>query len=168
MAYSIDTSYLVRAWTIWYPYEQFEGVWRVLVSAAAHGQLFVVDRVRAELGRQVPDLVDFFDAFAGNWHTATAGNGALDNALQALETDLLASKIIRKYPPQNIRKYLDVADPILVLHAQLYGHVVVSNELSDKLTKKGPTIPDLCELRGVAHATPAELAGALGYKFEPV
>ncbi|MFO7567856.1 MAG: DUF4411 family protein [Enhygromyxa sp.] len=168
MAYSVDTSYFVRAWTVWYPYDDFEGVWRVLVSAAAHGSLFVVDRVRDELDRQVPELVDFFDKFAGNWHSVTVGDAALDGALKSLEKDLLAGTIIRSYPSSNIRKYISVADPALVLHAQLYGHVVVSNELSDKLTKKGPKIPDLCEVQGVSHATPAEFAGALGYKFGPV
>jgi hypothetical protein len=168
LAYSIDTSYLVEAWKVWYPYENFEGVWRVLVSAAAHGQLFVVDRVHDELAKQVLDLVKFFDRFAGNWQTKTVGDAELESALQTLEADLLAARIIRNYPPQNVRKYLDVADPVLVLHAQLYDHVVVSNELSDQLTKKGPKIPDLCQLKGVTHATPAELAGILGYEFEPV
>lgn len=91
MAYSIDTSYFVRAWTIWYP-----------------------------------------------------------------------------YPPPNIEKYISVADPVLILHAQLYHHVVVSNELSNREDKKGPKIPDLCELKGVLHATPAEFARTLGYRFGPV
>jgi hypothetical protein len=168
LAYSLDTSYLVRAWTIWYPYEEFIGVWQVLVSAAAHGQIFVVDRVRDELDKQVPELVAFFDRFAKNWHSTTNDDAVLENALQEFETEPLAGKIFRKYPPPNIRKYLNVADPVLVLHAQLYGHVVVSNELSDKQTKKGPQIPDLCELRGVTHAAPAEFAGTLGYRFGPI
>ncbi|HVH97499.1 MAG TPA: DUF4411 family protein, partial [Enhygromyxa sp.] len=101
--------------------------------------------------------------------TTTVDNGRLEKALRMLEADLLAGKIIREhYPKPNIRKYMEIADPVLVLHAQLYGHVVVSNELSDKLSKKGPKIPDLCEIKGVAHATPAEFAEVLGYEFGPV
>jgi hypothetical protein len=167
LAYSIDTSYFMRAWTVWYPYECFEGVWQVLVSAAAHQRLFVVDRVRDELDKQVPDLVSLFDQYAGNWHTETTNNAILDDALKTLEEDLLAGKIIREngYRAQNTKRYMDGADPVLVLHAQLYRHVVVSNELSDTETKKGPKIPDLCEVKGVRHATPAEFAQILEHKF---
>lgn len=168
MPYSIDTSYLVEAWKVWYPYENFQGAWQVLVSAANAKQLFVIDRVYDELEKQVPDLVVFFDAHAASWQHPTAGDTRLESALQHLETDLLAGRIIRNYPAQNIRKYLEVADPTVVLHAQLYQHVVVSNELSDRLTKKGPKLPDLCGFMGVSHATPPEFAGVLGYHFGPV
>lgn len=157
----------MRAWTIWYPYQAFEGAWQVLVSAAAHGQLFVVDRVRDELQKQVPDLVIFFDKYAANWHSVTLDDAELESALRGLEVDLAAGKIIKQYKIQNIKKYIDVADPTLVLHAQVYGHVVVSNELSDKNDKKGPKIPDLCALKGVMHANPYQFAAAVGFDFGP-
>jgi len=167
MPYSIDTSYLIEAWNVWYPYQSFPGLWQVLVSAAADGQLFVIDRVYDELEKQVPDLVAFFDLHAADWQHLTAGDTTLESALRRLETELLAGRVIRTYPAQNIRKYLEVADPIVVLHAQLHHHVVVSNELSDRLTKKGPKLPDLCSLQGVPHATPSEFAEILELHYRP-
>ncbi|NVB37194.1 DUF4411 family protein [Pseudenhygromyxa sp. WMMC2535] len=165
MAYSIDTSYFVNAWKIWYPYDTFPRVWTVLASAASGRQLFVIDRVYGELRKQVPDLVTFLDLHAPGWSRKTSGDPAMNSALTRLESDLLAGKVIRDYPPQNVRRYLGVADPAIVLHADLHGHVVVSNELSDQYTKKGSKLPDLCQLRGVQHATPAAFAAIWGHTF---
>lgn len=168
MAFSVDTSYLMNAWTAWYPwypYEEFAGVWQVLASAAAANRLFVVDRVYDELKLQVPDLISFFDAHATNWRKSTGSD--IHQALSRLEADLLAGRVIRDYPKQNVAKYIQVADPLVVLHAERHAHVVVSSELSDKVSKKGPKIPDLCELRGVAHVGPSEFAQTWGYEFHP-
>ncbi len=165
MAYSIDTSYFIEAWNVWYPYDKFEGVWRVFASAACSGDLFVIDSVYNELKRHVPDIVKFFDYHASGWKKKTTTDSKMITALNALEADLVAGNIHRRYNTQNIEKYMCVADPALVVHAELYGHVVISNEISDPSAKKGPKIPDLCRLKGVSHASPAEFALKLPYKF---
>jgi hypothetical protein len=163
--YSIDTSYFVRAWSVWYPFDVFPGFWQVMVSAAVNGQIFVVEPVRAEMEKQIPDLVKLFDRHAVNWSRDVSSDHSLRVELDSLEVDLVAGRVIRSYPLPNIVKYMQVADPVLVLHAQLYDHVVVSNEVSDRGTKKGPKIPDLCATRNVRHASPQEFAATLGYVF---
>jgi len=168
VAYSIDTSYFVRAWSVWYPFDVFPGVWQVMVSAAANGQIFVVEPARAEMEKQIPDLVDLFDRNAPNWSLNVSGDHRLRIALDSLEADLTAGQVIRSYAPQNILKYMQVADPFVILHAQLYDHVVVSNELPDIGDKKGPKIPDLCTIRNVQHARPEEFAATLGFVFQSV
>jgi hypothetical protein len=85
--------------------------------------------------------------------------------MDELEHELLVGEVIRKYVGPNVAKYMLVADPSLVLHAELYGHIVVSNEVTNRLDKKGPKIPDLCDVRRVVHAEPAEFAAALGFCF---
>lgn len=90
----------------------------------------------------------------------TAGNFEIRSDLNALEICLTKGEVIRKYPPQNIKKYMAVADPVLVLHASRNDHVVVSKELSDVNCKKGPKLPDLCSHFDVSHASRVERRGA--------
>lgn len=130
--------------------------------------MFVVDAVHDELDRQVPELVELFDQQAGDWTRSRAESRSFSRMLNTLERSLLKGKIIRSYPPQNIKKYMAIADPVLVLHAKSCGHVVVSKELSDVYCKKGPKIPDLCGHFGVVHAGPPAFADVLGYEYRAV
>lgn len=166
MPYSLDTSYLLDAWAVWYPIDTFDGYWEVLLGAARAGEVVVVDAVWEELQRQIPQLVELFDQQALGWTPAASDDPVLRNALNDLERGLARDGLIRPhYPAQNIKKYMAVADPVLVLHARQEGHVVVSKELSDVNCKKGPKLPDLCRHFEVTHATPDEFARVLGYTF---
>jgi hypothetical protein len=166
MPYSLDTSYLLDAWAVWHPLDIFDGYWEVLLGAAKAGEVFVVDAVRGELERQMPDLVALFDQKAPGWTRPTSDDLGIRSDLNALERDLNRGELIRgTYPRQNIKKYMAVADPILILHARRNDHVVVSKELSDLNCKKGPKIPDLCRHFNVSHASPNEFARVLGYTY---
>lgn len=166
MPYSLDTSYLLDAWAVWYPLDTFDGYWEVLLGAARAGEVVVVDAVWEELQRQIPEMVELFEQQAPEWTPATSDDPELRDALNDLERGLARGGLIRAtYPAQNIKKYMGVADPVLVLHAHHAGHVVVSKELSDVNCKKGPKLPDLCRHFEVTHATPDEFARVLGYTF---
>ena len=169
MAHSVDTSYLIEAWKVWFPYSEFAGVWRVLASAAVHRQIFVIDRVYDELKRYVPELVQFFDTNAPGWAVDTKRDVVVQAELNVLEHQLLAGTgFHRSYSPQRVSRYIATADPVLVLHAQRHRHIVVSIEVSNPNAKSSPKIPDLCGIRGVVHAGPSEFIAALGYTFAPV
>lgn len=168
MAYSVDTSYLIEAWTVWFPYSEFAGVWRVFATAAAHNHMFVIDRVYDELSKHVPDLVQFFDKNAPGWVTDTANDSGVMTALSVLEQQMLSPGTFhRVYHPQNVSRYVTTADPVLVLHAQLYSDVVVSIEVSNINARSSPKIPDLCQLRGVVHVEPPAFIATLGHTFGP-
>lgn len=168
MAYSIDTSYLIEAWAVWFLYSEFAGIWRVLATVAVHGHIFVIDRVYGELNKHVPDLVQFFDTHAPGWVRSTASDHAIMTALSVLEQEMLSPGTFhRTYHSQNVTRYVRTADPVLVLHAQLYGHAVVSVEVSDINAKKSPKIPDLCRVCGVDHVEPPAFIATLGYTFGP-
>ncbi len=138
----------------------------MLLGATKAGHVFVVDSVRDELARQVPDLVELFDANAPGWVRAASVDEQIRRDLNELELELNRGRLLRgHYPPQNIRKYMTVADPVVALHARRYEHLVVSKELSDITNKKGPKLPDLCAHFGVLHASPDAFARALGYRF---
>jgi hypothetical protein len=160
----LDTSYIVRAWTLWYPRVVFPGYWQVLLSAIRSHEVIIIDVVRDELTLQIGDFVALVDAQVQDWAVATKQK-ALDAAMTQLEQELVSGRVIRSYPTPNVMKYMQVADPRLVLHAQLNRHVVVSNEITNRLDKKGPKIPDLCAHFVVQHADPAQFADALGYSF---
>lgn len=162
MAYSLDTSYLVDAWNIWYPFDSFTDAWRLWASVADAGDMFALSIVQAETRRHAPDLVRFLDAHAPSWAVNVDSDVALSNALSSLETDLLR----RGRKPQSVRRYLETADPLVVLHAQLYGHTVLSMEESSP-NSRIPKIPDLCATRGVRHFYPNEMLAELGYVFAP-
>jgi hypothetical protein len=169
MAYSLDTSYLFDAWSVWHPIDVYDGYWEVMLGAATAGKIFVVDAVREELDRQLPELVYLFDSQAGGWTRAVSEDLDVLTDLNDLERALLAGGIVRsQYPAQNIKKYMAVADPVVVMHARRHDHIVVSKELPDPNNKKSPKLPDLCRHFGVVHASPDEFARVLGYTFTAV
>lgn len=163
MAYSLDTSYLVDAWNNWYPFDSFTGAWRLWASVAHAGDMFALSIVRDETRRHAPDLVKFLDAHAPAWAVDVDDDATLDNAMNTLMTDLLR----RGRKPQSVRRYLETADPLVVLHAELYGHTVVSIEESAP-NSKIPKIPDLCAAKGVYHFYPEDVVAELGYSFAPL
>lgn len=163
MAYSLDTSYLVDAWNIWYPFDSFTDAWRLWASVVIAGDIFALSIVRDETRRHALDLVKFLDAHAPNWAVDVDSDVALLNAMSSLETDLLRRG---RGKPQSVRRYLETADPFVVLHAELYGHTVVSMEESAP-NSRIPKIPDLCEARGVRHFYPNHVVAELGYSFAP-
>lgn len=163
MPYSLDTSYLVDAWNIWYPYEQFKEAWRLWASVAAAADMFVIGSVRGELRRHTPDLVRFYDAHVPGWWIDVSRDARLRQEMANLEQTLIQEG----YKAQRVQRYMQTADPAVVLHAQLYQHAVVSIEKSAPQAKTEPKLPDLCAQRGVRHLYPHELLADLGHTFAP-
>jgi hypothetical protein len=83
--------------------------------------------------------------------------------MKSLETDLLS----RGLKQQQVKRYVESADPWVVLHAALHGHTVLSKEVSAP-NSKIPKIPNLCAAQGVRHVYVNDFVAELGYSFAPL
>jgi hypothetical protein len=133
MAYSIDTSAFLDAWSRHYPPDVFPAIWNQMDDAAAKsGLLYAPDEVLIELGRK--------DDGAHDWMRAR--NGMVVGFDHELEVHL--KEIMSRYPRLvDSKKGKSLGDPFVVALAKSRNLTVITGENANgNLTS--PKIPDVC------------------------
>ena len=140
--YLPDTSALIAAWSERYPQDLFLTVWEFMDGL--NGRLRVCEYVRAEVDRNVDDLLEWLD-------TATVDSRL---SLSSLDGDMAESvqrhfqRISEGWQHWRAVRTGNHADPWVIAYAQALGGVVVSEEQSGGNVIK---IPDVCRALRVAH-----------------
>ena len=134
-------------------------VWDGLLRLARDGRIKLIRQVKGELTRWDPAALERVKVYKGHRVPVT-------NDLRRRYTALL-----NKYPglvPQD--PAYDPADPWLIVAAQKYGFVIVTEELPKAIRKskaKTPPIPDICQREGILCKSLRELANDEGWLPPP-
>jgi len=134
-------------------------VWDGLLRLARDGRIKLIRQVKGELERWDRAALDRLKVYRGHRVPVT-------NDLRRRYTALL-----NKYPELMPRDpAYDPADPWLIVAAQKYGFVIVTEELAKAARKsraKTPPIPDICGREGVPCKSLRKLANEEGWLPPP-
>jgi len=138
----LDASSIIHAWDN-YPIEQFPGLWGWLKKETQSQQLAIPTVALEEVGHKYPECAQ--------WLKDQAIKRLLmerDVILAALQIKQLLGIAGDKYNPKGV----DENDIFIVVSAQFYGGVLITNESrqfgkQSDLTKR--KIPAVCQMSGV-------------------
>ena len=153
MAYVLDTSALVGAWSRTYPRDVLPGLWDNLDALARSGHLLMPEEVLTELKAQEDDLYEWVEARADCLVVPTT---------RALMIE--AKAIVNDYPRLTmIGTGRNMADPFVIALAAVNACPVVTEERGGSLNS--PRIPFICGARQVTCLAMLGVIRAEGWTF---
>lgn len=155
MIYCIDTSAWLDGWVRDYPNEVFPSLWERLSEAIEEGVLKCSEEVYVEIKKKDDGLRDWLKS--------------RKKVLVPIDEEILAtvSELLAAYPRLvDTHRDRSQADPFVIATAERLGRgtvVVTGEKPRGKLDT--PKIPDVCDVRGIRHATFLDMLRQLGWRF---
>jgi hypothetical protein len=151
--YSLDTSALLDGGRRYYPPDVFPPLWEKLSELIQGGKLSSPDEVREELKKKDDEV----------WRWAREQIGLFVPLADDIQSATVA--ILAAFPKLvDTRRGRGQADPFVIAHARVNGHVVVTGERRPG-TKTKPTIPYVCRHFNVRYLDLLGLMREQGWTF---
>ncbi len=154
MKYCIDSSSLITAWRINYPYENFESLWNKISELMDSGQIIAPMEVYEELKKGNDDLYKWIRKRKKIFQEISEDN------------QYLISEILTKFPKLIEEKNPSVqADPMVIALAKTTKTIVITEEKPDSAKKKKTKIPTVCNDYKIPYQSLVELIKQEKWKF---
>ena len=157
----LDANVFIEAARHYYAFDLVPRFWDSLVEYASIGRIKSIDRVKRELER-------------GNDELATWAEESFHDAFVSTDEDEVVQiyrKIINwvnsesQFTEEAKANFAGGADGWLVAYAKVKGCVVVTQKLSEPLSKRKVKIPDVCKKGGVSFVNTFEMLRTLGIRL---
>ncbi len=162
MAYAVDANVFIEAHRRYYSFVICPGFWQSLIYLHGQGQIFSIDRVRAE-------VVDSGDQLA-TW----AAENVLDGCFESTDTaEVVASyaELVAwvdaqlQFTPAAKAEFAQSTDAWLTAYARATGKTIVTHEAYNAEVRRRVPIPNVCEAFEVEYVDTFEMLTALGASY---
>ncbi|MCX7020888.1 MAG: DUF4411 family protein [bacterium] len=157
----LDANVFIEAARRYYAFDLVPRFWDSLVEYASIGRIKSIDCVKQELERGQDEL-------------ATWAKESFQDAFASTDEDdviILYGKIINwvniqsQFKDEAKATFASGADGWLVAYAKVMNYVIVTQELSEPLSRSKVKIPDVCIKGGVSFVNTFEMLRILGIKL---
>jgi hypothetical protein len=163
--YLLDTNFFIQAYRTNYPIDVAESFWKKVEQLAQAGRIISIDKVNAEIIKNEDELT----AWIGSRLPEAFFHKSESNECLLNYRTLSSWAISRAdhYQQNAIDEFLEAkrADAWLIAFAMAYGHVIVTQEISEPQKKSKIKIPDVCNVFGVGYVDTVGMFRRLGEKF---
>ena len=158
MPYLLDANVFMEAKNRYYGFDFCPAFWEWLIVKNSAGIVFSVEKVSDEIVAGHDELSTWAAQRGSEFFLAP------DEAVSSAFSDVSIWTTSQGYSQSEVTKFLGGADPFLVSHARAYGHIVVTHERREDLSKK-IKIPNVCLGLGAKWMTPFEMLRLEGGRF---
>jgi hypothetical protein len=161
----LDTNFFIQAYRTNYPIDVAESFWRKVEQLAREGRIISIDKVNAEIIKNEDELATWIGShLPKSFFQKAESSECLSNYR------LLSNWAISRsdhYQQNAIDEFLEAkrADAWLIAFAMTYGHIIVTQEISEPHKKSKIKIPDVCNFFGVGYVDTVGMFRRLGEKF---
>ncbi len=163
--YIIDTSCLIQAHRQYYPFDIAPSFWDFLEQEFKKGNFILINKVQEEILRGKDKVSDFVQL---RLPASCLLDCHSDQQIMNNYGEIMAwGNSNPRYNPQAKRDFAEFehADPFLVATAMTISGTVVSQEVSDPLTKRIIKLPDVCTQFNVPHCDTFTLLRRFGFRM---
>ena len=162
MDFAVDANVFIEAHRRYYRFGLCPGFWQSFIHHHAQGQIFSIDRIRAELLAKA-------DALA-QWVTDTVPAAcfeATDTAPIIAEYQALVLWVNAQpqFRPAAKAEFAQKADAWLIAYAKATEKVLVTHEVLDEDARRKVPIPNVCAAFNVVTADTFDMLEALGTTY---